>query len=230
MQQSRNQIFNSPDELFDALRDRYAGMRNLLTATWSVDVKREMADDLKRLTGELEEAVKHAKRRKRGDEANAWRAAQVFLKSIEAELQMWLCINRNEPHAAWDHFIIAEHCALQAAGWLEHFEPAHTHSLHLAEVERVIFPKLIFLSSSLILAEEDQFCGLCDSVYGTCGHIAGELYDGDVATREARNVRAVREVSIVDSPSSKHCRVFNIGGVDPLTGEPSQTKENADKN
>lgn len=187
-------------------------------------IGRGVADDLKRIIGELEEAIKHAKQRS-GDEANAWRAAQIFLESIEAELEMWLCLSRGEASAAWECFVSAEQYAKQAAGWLEDFEPAHEHARHVAEAERVLFPKLIFFSSSFIVAEEDQFCTLCDCVYGTCGHIAGELYEGEVAGREVRNVRGVREVSMVDRPSSKHCRAFNISGVDPLTGEPAQTKD-----
>lgn len=222
-------LINNPTELFDGLREEYGGLRNVLTATWSLDVKRGLADDLKRVISELEAAIKDAQARKNDDEANAWRAAQVFLNSIEAELRMWLCIAERNASAAWDWFVTAELQGKQVAGWLQDFGPARAHVEHLECVERVLFPKLMFLSSSFIVSQADQFCTLCDHVYGTCDHIAGELYSGEIAGRETRNIQAVREVSIVERPSSKRCRVLNIDGIDPLTGEPVQQRHLANE-
>jgi hypothetical protein len=53
----------------------------------------------------------------------------------------------------------------------------------------------------------------------TCDHIAGEIYNGEVAINRIHGIEGVREISFVDEPANKHARAFRYGDVDPLTGD-----------
>jgi hypothetical protein len=61
---------------------------------------------------------------------------------------------------------------------------------------------------------------LCERPYSECDHIAGEPYDGEACRRKIKRIKECVEISIVDEPSAKYRRGFNVGGIDPITGLP----------
>lgn len=87
-QNPMKQIFNTPGELQDVLREKYTGMRRVATVTWSANVQHQVAADLQRIVSELDDAIKHAKLHGDGETANAWRALQTFIQSIVAEVSI----------------------------------------------------------------------------------------------------------------------------------------------
>jgi hypothetical protein len=211
---------STPRGLLDAFESEEAGMRSVRTATYDISKKHS-------LQSELEHIIKHVRaqieniQHERPDEATDWRAAQCYVESLQHETAMWIAISNNNASGAWSCFCEAEREALLAVRYLPKYGPAERQLIHIREVERVAFPpQPLFLSSSLIVSPEDVTCGVCGTVYGECDHLAGEIYGGILATKVTNGIDAVREVSFVENPSSKHCRILEVSGVDPLTGVP----------
>ncbi len=212
---------STASELFALLEKSWTHIARHLTVSYSQRRKKLLLQDFESKLRAIEQNVQGHATANNSDEANHWRRADFFVRSIVHELEMWLAIHEDKAPAAWTAFCSAEGYAMRAAGWLPDCSLAQERVRHLAEVERVVFPNQPwFISSGLIVSKET--CTLCGSEYGTCGHVAGEIYNGTVAWRRGEEIKEVLEVSFVKDPSDKNCRITGVnGGIDPLTGEPS---------
>jgi hypothetical protein len=217
-------VFNTPPEFFQLFEHNWRHIQKRLTATWSARQKAEVADDYDRLINDLAAAIDAAVATDSGDLANEWKKAQIFVRSLLAELRMWIAIKDDDAGLAWRCFCDAEDYARMSARWLPDFMPAQEQPQRLRDVERVCFPRQpFFLSTATIVAEDDMFCTICDQVYAECEHIVGNLYCGRIASRRITHMKSISEISFVDEPADKRCRVFRgPDGHDPLTGEPAQ--------
>lgn len=212
-------LVNSPAEALLKILADYDVYRIHATLSFSVERKRAVLEELQHTLAECKRATSASRAASQGGLATEWRQVAEFVQAQRDELQMWLLVNDGKMHAAWEMLISAQGAAYRAARWLPDFEPAQHLQSHLADVERVLFPKQTFLSPSMIIEESDIECSICKSRGNVCDHIAGEVYDGEVAANIIHRVSGVREVSFVDEPANKRCRALSYGGMDLLTGE-----------
>lgn len=219
------QRVSSPEGMLSAIASDWKAVRKFTTASWSKRRQQEMLAEYQALVGKLDLAVAASRARGAGQGANLWRAAQTLLESVVSELRMWILLKENDGDSAWNNFCDAEQYAINAHRWLPHdFEPARNQVEHLSLLEIIAFPEQpYFFSTGLIVGRE--VCTVCDSEYGFCEHLVGELYSGEMCARRCEEIRECLEISIVKAPADKRCRIKEAGGVDPLTGDAPQRRE-----
>lgn len=160
-----------------------------------------------------------------GDEptANELLAYEYTLDALANEIEMYVALKADDAGAAWTHLVNAQMAASHAVK--AHAVAAHLEKIYIPRLytlERLLFPKQIFMSIGFITEESE--CSICHAVYGECEHIKGRPYMGQLCARVVTKT-SVREVSLVEEPASKHCRVISFtdkNGVarDPLSLEP----------
>lgn len=144
--------------------------------------------------------------------ANEVLALELMLEAQAHELDMWVALKDDLPADAWEHLISAQDALRGAvrAHEVAHNLGAYQQKLHMAE--KLLFPPQLFFSISVVVRE--SICSICNSPYGECDHIVGRAYSGKLCSRIITKSEA-REVSIVDDPANKRCRVLKItdGGI-----------------
>lgn len=145
--------------------------------------------------------------------ANTLLSLEEMVIALTSELKMLIELKKDNPDKAWDYLIdaqMATRSAMQShpngAGHLEHYVRK------LSAVEKLFFPNQIFFSTGLIATKSK--CSICDSIYGECSHVIGKAYMGKHCVEIVIKC-ALKEVSIVENPSSKRCRTmtFDIDGI-----------------
>jgi len=87
------------------------------------------------------------------------------------------------------------------------FENETGYIERLASYEKLLFPNLFFQSAGGIIKK--SHCSICNSKYGKCDHLKGKLYNGELCCRIITEME-LEEVSLVENPANKHCRVLTI--------------------
>lgn len=151
------------------------------------------------------------------ESANKLFCYQTIIDTLSNELQMWVALKDNKPDLAWT-------CLVEAQMAASHALSVHSVALdlnlerhldRLDELEKRLFPPQIFSSVGTVI--KHSYCSICKADYGDCNHIKGRVYKGEMCTRVIDDVE-LREISIVNEPASKHCRMLNINGRNTLTG------------
>jgi hypothetical protein len=145
-----------------------------------------------------------------GDEesSNTLLSAEYILDAFISELRTWIALKEDNASAAWDFFVdaqMAAHIAIQAHAFGERL---NHYIYRLEAVEKILFPHITFVSPGFVI--ESGECSICGQPYGDCDHIKGRAYMGQMCVNNVTKIKHVREVSIVDEPASKHCRVLNF--------------------
>lgn len=209
------------EELFNYLNREWSRVQDHLTASFSRRRKIALSNELRHLIKEVEDAIAEAARARDEEEANGLRSAEILIRSVISELAMWLDLARDRGDAAWNHFCDAESRAFSCTRWLSSRNLGEQRLKHLEVVEGIAFPPQPFFFSVGFIAAR-RLCTVCNSDYGTCEHMAGDLYFGQIAGRRVTDVTRILELSFVNDPRNKRCRIMNVGGIDPLTGEESR--------
>lgn len=135
---------------------------------------------------------------------------ELALTGVRAELSMWLKLKGEDPEEAWDDLIGAQsriEGACRVRRQLGQDATRFDNLLHkLLVVERALFPPQMFNSVGGIGRRE---CSICGGDYSECGHIVGRAYMGEMCHTVLRNLQ-VHEVSIVDNPANKRCRITHF--------------------
>ena len=144
------------------------------------------------------------------ESANAMLSLESLINAMINELEMWIALKEDNPNKAFDSLINAQsavrtsaqaHCIaidLNAEGY--------TNKLHL--LEKLLFPLQIFFSPGLALEKVE--CSICGKEYGECDHVAGKAYMGRMCYKIIREVKEIKEISIVEEPANKHRRVLQF--------------------
>jgi len=163
------------------------------------------------------------------DIANELLALELMLEAQAQELEMWLALKDSRAADAWENLISAQDAARSAVRAHRLGEMLERSQERLHVMEKILFPPQLFFSIGAIVREST--CSICDSPYGECDHIKGRAYAGKICSRIISKAE-VREVSIVDDPANKRCRVLEIteGGIarDYLTWAPIQKSVDQD--
>jgi hypothetical protein len=103
--------------------------------------------------------------------------AEAFIN----ELNMWIALKEEKYAKAWDFLVEAQMAAtnaMQAHCIADHLE---SYVVRLSAVEEIIFPNHGFLSIGAIVQKSE--CTICGQEYGTCDHLVGEPYMGELCCR-----------------------------------------------
>jgi hypothetical protein len=142
------------------------------------------------------------------DSVNLLLDFECVAKCIHAELSMWLLLKEQRPDEAWDNLVTAQLCAVAAARAHRGFAHLEQQTHHLEAIEKVLFPRQIFLSAGFLVGRQE--CSICGSEYGVCDHLAGKPYMGKFCSIVARDLRG-DHVATVKDPADKRCRIVNFG-------------------
>lgn len=108
-------------------------------------------------------------------------------------------------------------------GFLKKHFQYDRESFYLFRIEKaiknlqVIFPYKLFSSSEIVI--EEEICSVCNqkiSIRKPCGHIVGEIYNGEICHRIVAKIGAILGIALVPNPENKFAVLFLT---DENTGE-----------
>lgn len=142
------------------------------------------------------------------NEANLVYTIEGSLRVLKLELEMLVLIKQDKMAEAWNKLVDAQ----VVFGNVARNHSYETNSLNgyqerLSNYEKLLFPKLYFQSTGGIIKKSK--CSICNSDYDKCDHIKGRLYMGEMCCRIITEME-LEEVSFVENPANKHCRVLTI--------------------
>lgn len=155
--------------------------------------------------------------------ANLLLAYSLILTGMSQTLQMWISLRNDNAASAWSCIVSAE-MSFRLAGRV-HDRATEIGSSELAGwalgLQDLLFPPQVFVSAGMTVFVSQ--CSICNIDYEECNHIAGNPYMGEIAVRNILDAK-LNEVSIVETPASKHCRILAIsdrgGQRDVMTWRP----------
>lgn len=154
--------------------------------------------------------------------ANELLGYEGVLGALAHELEMYAAFKEDDAGAAWAHLVDAQMAAAQAVKAhpaMAFLERAYIPRLYA--LERLLFPTMMFLSTAFVV--EDSECSICGKSYGDCDHIKGRPYMGQLCARVVTKA-SIREVSLVEEPASKHCRIEAVTDSDGVARDPLSLK------
>ncbi len=140
-------------------------------------------------------------------EANELLCYQELLYAVCEELKMWIHLADDEPDLAWHGVVAAEthyRVALKAHD-VATLLRASKNMERIVLLQQWLFPPQIFLSAGS--KGGLSICSICNSEYGTCDHLVGLPYMGELCYVIVEDAH-LTEVSIVVEPALKTARVL----------------------
>jgi len=173
-----------------------------------IDGQRAAGEAFADLANRADAAREAAAMAENEDTASRFLSAQCACEAFAGELRMLVQLKLGDADAAWNLLVQAQRdvaAAVRAHPVGEQFEGL-ADELHA--YERLLFPKQIFMSTGWLIMT--SHCSICSSPYGECEHIGGRAYMGQFCARVITEAQP-QEVSIVETPEDKQCRVLTIG-------------------
>ncbi|MYD85828.1 MAG: hypothetical protein F4023_08605 [Acidobacteria bacterium] len=183
------------------------GVAKLLNITAGSEIQIDAIGLLDDVLLSLKERKRSAIQSESEDVANAVLGCECVARALRCELQMWLSLKKEDPHAAWDFLIAAQLASMDAArahSGLEHWAQHHER---LSLIQNLVYPKQVFMSPGGEVV--DARCSICDAEYGGCDHIRGRPYMGEFCHRKIYRMK-LTEVSVVEEPANRLCRVIEM--------------------
>lgn len=168
----------------------------------------EAVAQLEELRHEAEALKREMVEQQLEDESNAVLSFTNMTEAIMAELRMWLSLKDEQPNQAWDHLVNAQMAVRDALQAHEVAVCFDSYPNRLALLEHLIFPPQVFMSMGFVVSSE--VCSICGSECGQCDHLKGRAYRGEICHGIVREAE-IRDISIVEEPGNKHCRVMRFG-------------------
>jgi hypothetical protein len=141
------------------------------------------------------------------DAANYLLSQESLITAALHELRMWVGLKEDKPDEAWDDLIYAQSALRNAMRAHTQCADLGEHVEYLESLEQVIFPPQVFMSVGMFI--DHSICSICGAEYGECVHLQGRPYMGKLCSRIIDKAIAL-EVSFVDHPANKHCRVQTL--------------------
>ena len=142
------------------------------------------------------------------NEANLVYCIENSLLAIAYELQMLVHLKEDKMSEAWNNLVRAQVIyGTVISNSPFQSEENDNYLNRLEQYEKLLFPNLYFQSVGGIIKE--SHCSICNQKSGKCDHIKGKLYKGELCTRVITDIQ-LEEVSLVENPANKHCRVLSI--------------------
>lgn len=200
-------------EFLDHFRKTVAECERFCYAARATEFQTQSILTLDALESEIAELKAKMVETKDEDAANCLLSLSLAARALSYELKMWVALKDDSAASAWDSLVEAQTCASRAIR-------AHAISDHLERyverlevLERVLFPPITFMSLSMVIRESR--CSICDSRYGECDHVKGEVYMGEMVGRVITKADPLG-TSIVPDPANKHARLVAISDGDAM--------------
>lgn len=212
-------FIENPNLLIKEFNEMAAIAQKKAFITVGIEIQKEEIETIKNYRTELSALKKQFVERKLENEANLIYCIDNSLLAVQYELQMLVNIKEDKMSEAWGNLVNAQTTyGTVVRNYPFEFETANGYIERLEGYEKLLFPKMFFSSVGGIIKQSN--CSICKEAYSKCDHIKGRLYNGELCVREITEME-LEEVSLVDTPASKHCRTLTIdyGGknVDLLT-------------
>jgi hypothetical protein len=172
---------------------------------------------------ELEVVFKRAVKLKNAAIKNNDEESANFLLSLEGlvgayinELKMLVYLKEDNSNKAWESLVNAQsslRLAFQANPVGSTLE-GEDYVQKLAFIEKLFFPPQMFFSIGGVVSLAE--CAICGQEYGTCNHIKGKAYMGQICHRVIKEFKEANDVSLVTAPANKMCRVTNLTSDDGM--------------
>ena len=195
----------------ESINQQISDAEVFLYATRCSSLQRKALASLCDLRSEIHDLKEDAILDKDEDCANMFLGFECVVGVLEAELEMWLCLKEEEPDKAWECLIRAQRLCVVAARAHDGFSHLPQKHQRLLELEQLVFPPQVFMSSGLIIGRPD--CSICGQKYEDCTHLRGMPYMGQFCRLVIREPE-LNHVAIVEQPADKSCRVteFDVEG------------------
>jgi hypothetical protein len=201
-------FLENPSLLIKEFNEMAAISQSKAFITIGIEIQKEEIEILKNYRDELNKLKKEFARRNQEIEANLTYCVENSLLAIQYELQMLVNIKEDKMSDAWGNLVNAQ----VTYGTVVRNQPLESISNNgylgrLASYEKLLFPNLYFHSAGGIVKK--SHCSICEQSFSKCDHIKGKLYNGELCCRVITEM-ALEEVSLVENPANKHCRVLTI--------------------
>lgn len=201
-------FIENPNLLIKEFNEVASSVQKKAFITIGIEIQKEEIDGLKNYLKELNELKQDFIKRQLENEANLIYCIENSLLALQYELQMLVNIKQDKMSEAWGNLVNAQVIygtvisnnifeSISGTGYLERLE----------NYEKLLFPNLFFQSAGGIIKK--SHCSICNEKSGKCDHLKGKLYNGELCCRIITEME-LEEVSLVDNPANKHCRVLTI--------------------
>lgn len=173
------------------------------------DLQTNQYEDLEKCKKEIKELKYQSINQRDEQRANMFFFLQCLINSVVSILKMWIALKKNDYVEAWTKLIDAqEYVAVSLRANVQDFGVGR-YVESLSQIEKVIFPGWPrYFSPSIV--ETNGKCSICKNDYGSCDHIEGLVYMGQLCQRIDRQPIEVKEVSMVSIPRDKRCIIRYI--------------------
>lgn len=203
-----NTYFTNPNDLLYDFNVAMEVAQKKAIYTVGVEIQKDEIANLDLYLDKLSNQKKEFSENKFENDANLVYCLLTLTRVIQLELKMLVSLKEDKMAEAWDILIVSQN---SLATVIRNYPFEHTHLDkyldRLNNYEKTLFPKLTFQSYGGIV--EESHCSICEQDYGICDHMKGKLYNGELCCRRITKV-ALEEISIVENPANKHCRVLSI--------------------
>lgn len=208
-------FFNNPELLVSECSEMFNTISPKAYLTIGVELQRDAIEELDNYRKDLSSLKKKFVEKEQENEANLLYCLDQTLKVLQLELKMLVSFKEDKMSAAWENLvnsqvileIVVRNCSFD---WK--FLEKYSHKLNA--YEKLLFPNMYFNSIGGIIKKSE--CSICGIAYGDCTHLKGKLYMGELCCQIISEID-LEEVSIVDNPANKHCRMLSITGKDGKT-------------
>ena len=203
-------------EFNSSLKDAHA----MCFITRDSQLQSDTIDSMLKLQSRLKNLKTEAVDQGKEDNANLLMGFEFATQTLISELRMYLLLKQEQPDSAWDELIAAQNSAIGAMRAHTGFSHLEGKVRQLEAIEELVFPPQVFLSTGVTLDEVE--CSICHANYQDCEHIKGKPYMGELCHLIIKKA-SLNEVSIVDNPADKRCRVTHSpsgdGNRNQMTGK-----------
>ncbi|WP_034257683.1 HK97 family phage prohead protease [Altibacter lentus] len=201
-------FIENPNLLIKEFNEVASRVQKKAFITIGIEIQKDEIDNLISYRQELSQLKEDFKKRKLENEANLVYCIDNSLLALQYELQMLVNIKEDKMSEAWGNLVNAQVIyGTVVRNYPFELESETGYLERLANYEKLLFPNLFFQSAGGIIKK--SHCSICNEKYGKCNHLKGRLYNGEMCCRVITEME-LEEVSLVDNPANKHCRVLTI--------------------
>ncbi|WP_276682527.1 hypothetical protein [Empedobacter brevis] len=201
-------FIENPKLLIDEFNQMAVIAQKKAFITVGIEIQKEEIEIIQNYLKELSNLKNEFVKKKLENEANLVYCIENSLLAIAYELQMLIHLKEDKMSEAWDNLVRAQVIyGTVISNSPFQSEENDNYLNRLEQYEKLLFPNLYFQSVGGIIKE--SHCSICNQKSGKCNHIKGKLYKGELCTRVITDIQ-LEEVSLVENPANKHCRVLSI--------------------
>ncbi|WP_321515948.1 HK97 family phage prohead protease [Marinifilum fragile] len=195
--------------LLDEFNDLISNSQNIAIFTRDIELQKEEKNTLHTFIEKAESLRKAENSNYSEPELNLILCLEISAEAIQSELSMLINLKEGNMDAAWGNLVYAQNqTSIVASNHpFSNGDYLNGYLARLDAYEKVIFPKMMFASTGGIIRETK--CSICKGDYEECDHMKGKMYNGQLCVREIHKID-LEEVSIVENPANKLCRVLTI--------------------